>query len=218
MDIKQTTAQRITQSRKALGITIKELSARIGNLSAARISNWEQGTRSPGPAEAKLLAEQLHVSASYLLGLTDNEQGELSEFSGNKTRFIPVLKGHEAAQAKELLTSGKNIEQLIVVDVLNKSQNSEFLFAIILEDNSMQPECNTGDLVVVDPALQPRPGDYVLGYLPAKNQTILRKYREAEGCLFQLIPNNTLWTTVQVNNPTDAVLVGVVVEVRKYSI
>ena len=54
MDIREQIGNRITKSRKAVGITIKELSARIGTLSAARISNWEQGTRSPGPIEAKL--------------------------------------------------------------------------------------------------------------------------------------------------------------------
>ena len=77
MDIREQIGNRITRSRKALGITIKALSERIGSLSAARISNWEQGTRSPGPIEAKLLASELHVSASYLLCLTDSPEGEM---------------------------------------------------------------------------------------------------------------------------------------------
>ncbi|WP_457604303.1 helix-turn-helix domain-containing protein, partial [Legionella pneumophila] len=72
MDIREQIGNRITKARKELGITIKELAERTAELSPARISNWEQGTRSPGPMEAKLLADQLNVSAAYLLCLTDN--------------------------------------------------------------------------------------------------------------------------------------------------
>ena len=216
MDIKPTIASRITQSRKALGITIKELSARIGTLSAARISNWEQGTRNPGPVEAKLLANELNVSASYLLCLTDNVQGELSHLSGNGPRFIPVLPMNDAPHAKELLTASCNIEKTIAVDEFNKSHNSQYLFAVRLEDNSMQPAFNAGDSVVVDVELSPKPGDYVLVYLSVKKQTVLRKYGEAEGCLFQLLAGNELWVTVNVKDAADAVVVGVVVEHRRY--
>ena len=120
MDIKPEISNRITQSRKAMGITIKELSSRIGTLSAARISNWEQGTRSPGPVEAKLLAKELNVSASYLLCLTDNVQAELSQSSGSGSRYIPVLKMSDAVQATELLNAGSSLEKTIVVDGFNR--------------------------------------------------------------------------------------------------
>ncbi len=66
---------RITQARKANGLTIKALAERTG-LGAARIGNWEQGTRSPGPEEAKVLSGELQVAASWLLCLTDDPRGE----------------------------------------------------------------------------------------------------------------------------------------------
>ncbi|WP_154699594.1 helix-turn-helix domain-containing protein, partial [Legionella pneumophila] len=46
MDIREQIGNRITKARKELGITIKELAERTAELSPARISNWEQGTRS----------------------------------------------------------------------------------------------------------------------------------------------------------------------------
>ncbi|MDW8961986.1 helix-turn-helix transcriptional regulator [Legionella pneumophila subsp. fraseri] len=66
---------RIAQARKANGLTIKALAERTG-LGAARIGNWEQGTRSPGPEEAKVLSGELQVAASWLLCLTDDPRGE----------------------------------------------------------------------------------------------------------------------------------------------
>lgn len=216
MDNKAKIAGRITESRKAVGITIKELSARIGSLSAARISNWEQGTRSPGPVEAKLLAEQLQVSASYLLGLTDSVHGELSQASGKGPRFIPVLDMNEAHIAKDLLQGGMSPEKTIAVDGFNRSHGSEALFAAIIEDASMQPEFKPGDVVVIDTGLVPKPGDYVVAHLAAKKHNALRKYGEADGCLYQLLASNELWATVSVKPGEDVVVVGVVVEHRRF--
>ena len=215
MDIREQIGNRITQARKTLGITIKTLSERTKNLSPARISNWEQGTRSPGPVEAKLLAQSLNVSASYLLCLTDNPQGELTHTSGHGHRFIPVLAMTDAHCAKELV-AGLNTERTIVVDGFNKSQNSKCLFAVTVEDNSMQPQFNVGDLVVVDAELLVKPGDYVLVYLPLKKQTVLRKYGEALGSVFQLLANNELWATVNVKQADEAVVIGVVIEHRQF--
>ncbi|OGV28480.1 MAG: XRE family transcriptional regulator [Legionellales bacterium RIFCSPHIGHO2_12_FULL_35_11] len=220
MDIREQIGNRITKSRKTLGITIKELAARTNNsLSAGRISNWEQGTRSPGPLEAKLLASLLNVTASYLLCLTDNPQGELS--AGNTTRFIPLIDMKDASQAKELLSTEHPVcfdeaEKVIIIDHFNKSSASASLFAVQVVEASMQPEVRIGDLVIVDVELMPNPGDLVLVHLPTKKQTVLRKYGEAEGCLFQLLADNELWATIHVKNKEDAEIVGVVVEHRRY--
>lgn len=214
MDIREQIGNRITQARKTLGITIKTLSERTQTLSPARISNWEQGTRSPGPVEAKLLAQSLNVSASYLLCLTDNPQGELTHTSGHAHRFIPVLAMTDAHNAKDLI-AGSNTERTIVVDGFNKSQNSKCLFAVTVEDNSMQPQFNAGDLVVVDAELSAKPGDYVLAYLPEKKQSVLRKYGEASGSVFQLLASNELWATVNVKQEDEAAVIGVVVEHRR---
>ncbi|MFO8646102.1 helix-turn-helix transcriptional regulator [Legionella pneumophila] len=76
MNMKKIIGDRITRARKANGLTIKVLAERTG-LGAARIGNWEQGTRSPGPEEAMILSKELKVAASWLLCLTDNPLGEL---------------------------------------------------------------------------------------------------------------------------------------------
>jgi SOS-response transcriptional repressor LexA len=216
MNIRESIAKRITSSRKAVGITIKELAARTQTLSPARISNWEQGTRSPGPVEAKILAEQLKVSASYLLCITDNPQGELTSHSDNGLRYIPVLSMKDAPHAKEII-GGENAsahEKTIVVDNFNKSMGSGCLFAVTVEDNSMEPQFKPGDVVIIDGELIPKPGDYVLAYLEAKQQVIMRKYCESDGYLFQLLANNELWATVSVKLKEDASIIGVISEIR----
>lgn len=218
MDIREQIGNRITKARKELGITIKELAARTAELSPARISNWEQGTRSPGPLEAKLLADQLNVSASYLLCLTDNPQGDLIQNLENKFRHIPILSMKEAIHAREILGQQEPFifEQTILVDSLNPSIKSSALFATSVDDSSMQPELNPGDVVVIDGDLQPNPGHYVLVYLTQKKQTVLRRYGEADSCYFQLLASSDLWATVSIKDVQEAQIIGVVVEIRKY--
>lgn len=75
MNMKKIIGSRITQARKANGLTIKILAEKTG-LGAARIGNWEQGTRSPGPAEVKLLSKVLNIAGAWLLCLTDDPRGE----------------------------------------------------------------------------------------------------------------------------------------------
>ncbi|AOU08006.1 TPA: LexA family transcriptional regulator [Legionella pneumophila] len=218
MDIREQIGNRITKARKELGITIKELAARTAELSPARISNWEQGTRSPGPLEAKLLADQLNVSASYLLCLTDNPQGDLIQNPENKFRHILILSMKEAPHAREILGQQEPFifEKTILVDSLNPSIKSSALFATSVDDSSMQPELNPGDVVVIDGDLQPNPGRYVLVYLTQKKQTVLRRYGEADGCHFQLLASSDLWATVSIKDAHEAQIIGVVVEIRKY--
>jgi len=215
MDIREEIGNRITKARKTLGISIKELSSRTQTLSPARISNWEQGTRSPGPLEAKLLAQNLNVSASYILCLTDNPQGELTHSSGHTHRYIPVLAMNDALHARELLATSL-AERTIVVDGFNKTQHSEYLFAVCVEDTSMQPDFCVSDLVVVDAQLSPKPGDYVLVYLIGKKQCVLRKYGEANGSLFQLLASNELWATVSVKQMDEVKVIGVIIEHRRF--
>ncbi|CZG38005.1 helix-turn-helix transcriptional regulator [Legionella pneumophila serogroup 1] len=79
MNMKKIIGSRITQARKANGLTIKVLAEMTG-LGAARIGNWEQGTRSPGPEEAMVLSKELRVAASWLLCLTDDPYGERLDY------------------------------------------------------------------------------------------------------------------------------------------
>lgn len=67
IDLKGQIGQRIKQARESAGLTLQQLSDKIGYLQVSRISNYEHGRRTPGPDEAKALAMALGASAAYLL-------------------------------------------------------------------------------------------------------------------------------------------------------
>ena len=63
-------AERITKSRKELGLNQKEL-AKKANLTEANLSRYENGYREPKAGTISQIAEALGISADYILGITD---------------------------------------------------------------------------------------------------------------------------------------------------
>lgn len=213
MSIKQEIGSRITQARKQLGFTIKELSDRTGSFSSARISNWEHGSRSPGPEEAKVLADKLDVSASYLLCLTDDPRGQW----GGLKHPIPLV---DTALINEFIKqlNASSLESQTVDDRIAKICGNN-AFAIEVSDTSMEPELKRGDFVIFDSERKARPGLIVLAYLPAENEYVLRRYSEAQNSesddiKFSLIPLNKEWRATEVKE-SEAEIIATAVEHRR---
>lgn len=62
-----TFGEKIVSSRNALGLTQKELAARLG-ITATRLNYWEKDKRQPDVLMIQTIAEALGVSADYLIG------------------------------------------------------------------------------------------------------------------------------------------------------
>jgi len=78
MNYKKAAGLRLKAARKAKGLTLVELSARVGGiLSPSRLSNYEQGIRTLGIDEALALRTVLGVSPAHLL-CVDTEEGDMT--------------------------------------------------------------------------------------------------------------------------------------------
>ena len=227
MDIKKRIGERIHQSRRKLGLSIKALSEKTGTLAAPRIGNWENGTRSPGPVEAIILSKALNVAASYLLCLSDDERGEIAMPESCLARAVPMVL---LANAHRFVQSSKNQNDLSTlpevtgnISLENKSKEtaSKKVFAITIMDNSMHPKFSTQDIVIVDPEKKPQPGDFVLAHIAGSGANIIRKYRESDqhsmkNKSFELITLNSDWGIVRVSNANEAEILATVLEHRAY--
>ena len=221
MNIKEKIGRRIADIRKRAGLTIKELAQRTADIKPARIGNWEQGTRSPGPLEAKVLAEVLGVTASYLLCLSDDPQRVDSIQARVMPRCIPILTYEQALEPvgkiDELFTnkleSTDDFDRVPIGKNLI-SQMSDNAFALIVADDSMLPEFARGDVVIADPAAEARPGSYVIAKIHKQNQAIFRKFRQStEG--FDLIPLNSDWAITSVASEKNGSIVATIIEHRR---
>ncbi|MGL4755215.1 MAG: helix-turn-helix domain-containing protein [Aeromonadaceae bacterium] len=75
---KEVIGNRVRKLRAELGLTLRELGEILG-LKGSRISNWEQGTRTPELEEIQNMARYFRVSPAYLAGFTD-ERGYYEGF------------------------------------------------------------------------------------------------------------------------------------------
>ena len=69
---------RIKQLREDQGKSQKEVSVDLG-VSQATVSGWESGLKTPSAKSTLRIAKYFKVSVDYLLGLTDENEGPLSE-------------------------------------------------------------------------------------------------------------------------------------------
>jgi len=54
------------------------------------------------------------------------------------------------------------------------------LFAVRVEGDSMKPEFQEGDIIIIDPDLEPKPGDYILAKVEEENEATFKKLGVAE--------------------------------------
>ena len=97
LNIKKEIGKRIYESRKAKGLTLKELGMLSGNFKQTRLTNWEQGIRAPGPEEIKQLAQALEVSPAFLMCLSDDKQLKQTR---SLSQLIPLLDHRQAGDEK----------------------------------------------------------------------------------------------------------------------
>lgn len=72
MDYKKEIGRRIKLAREEKGWILEDLQRKTDDvLSVSRISNYEQGTRMPGPSEAVILAKALGKRAAWIMAVDD---------------------------------------------------------------------------------------------------------------------------------------------------
>lgn len=82
--------QKLRELRKQHNLTQKELASMIG-VKNSIISFYEVGDRIPSPEIIRKLAETLHVSADYLLGIEKNESVDISGLSEHDKSLVRSL-------------------------------------------------------------------------------------------------------------------------------
>ena len=219
-------SDRILSRRTALGLSKTALAKAIG-ISGVSVGKWESGLNQPKGRYLNDLAAALGVSVDWLL--TGKEEGTTgvaeSPFPGYRNvepaeiprgSRVPILSYVQAGNWREMCEQATafdgNVEYVTAsVDI------GPCGFGLWLRGNSMTPQFNEGDLVIVDPDEQPRPGDFVV----AKNgsdEATFKKYRprgidEHGQEVFELVPLNDDYPPMY-SDRQHIEIIGVMVEHR----
>ncbi|WP_115705923.1 helix-turn-helix domain-containing protein [Legionella sainthelensi] len=208
MNVKEKIGQRIKHERTTKGLTRKALAELTENLNISRINNYERGERTPGPEEITQLAKALEVSPAFLMGLSDDRDGEISRNSGIGT-LIPLLDYKQACDPAFHIQKIKNElhpEKITFVPVSPNIANEidENAFALQIKDNSMECEFRINDILIFNPSAKLNPGDFVAVKIENEDEIIIRKYKQLSVSKteqsFELIALNEDWANIQVND------------------
>lgn len=204
----------IRRRRKALKWTLEDMVERVGsdtgNLS--RIETGKQGA-----------SEDMLRKIAQALGCTVADLFAGSEVPGNVvavpigSRRIPLISCVQAGAMTEAVDPyalGDAAEWMLTD--LELSQNA---FALRIKGDSMLPEFREGDTVIIDPAVQPVPGDFVVAK-NGENEATFKKYRprgvnEQGQQVFELVPLNEDYPSMR-SDFTPIRIIGTMVEHRRY--
>ncbi|HAT1889441.1 TPA: helix-turn-helix domain-containing protein [Legionella pneumophila] len=212
MNIKKEIGKRILEARKAKGLTLKALGELAGGLKQTRLTNWEQGVRTPGPEEIKSLARALDVSPAYLMCLSDNQ---LLKETKNPSQLIPLLDYRQACEAKLHAGSEAFYDNVFIsVSAVLLPELSPKAFALKIIDDSMMPEIKVNDVLVIDPEISVNPGDYVAVKIGCKMEVIICQYKKLSytSTEFELLTLNDNWPNIKVSDDIEVEIVGKVVQ------
>ena len=113
-------------------------------------------------------------------------------------RRIPVISYVQAGMMSEVVDPFVLGDGFEMIDA--PAGCSDRTFGLRIEGNSMEPRFHDGDTVVIDPALAPRPGDFVVGKNGKEEATfkkyVLRGVDESGHEVFELAPLNEDYPTL----------------------
>ncbi len=194
-----TIGQLIKQSRKEKGITQNELAKRIG-VSAGAISRWESGDiENMRRDKIEKIADALGIDPNIIIGIEPNK-----EVDGN----IPIL-GRVAAGIPI-----DAVEEIIGYEEIPKRLLAyASYFALKIRGESMQPNIQDSDIVIVRKQESASDGDIVIAQVNHDEEATckrLKMYRDQ----IMLLSDNPAYSP-QVYEAKDVHIVGVVTEVRR---
>lgn len=164
------------------------------------ISQIKSGHRGFGEEAARTLETALGLPKFYfepsdptISNKTNNDGfGNAKKITDKPIRYAPVLNFVQAGNFCQYHDDAIADEfEPIIGDGFSKDA-----YWVVLEGDSMEPDFKSGELVLIDPDLQPNPADYVLAIRSGEKETTFKKWRprgfdEGTGKEYaQLIPSN----------------------------
>ncbi|PMC52348.1 LexA family protein [Gemella sanguinis] len=199
------TPARIKSTRESLKLTKRELAKRIG-VHESSINKYEKGLVDIPLSKITELARVLNVTESYLMGWEDDDKETPQAIK------IPVL----GTVAAGIPISA--VEDILDYEEIPQSwQNQGEFFGLRIKGDSMKPDINDGDTVIVKQQSTANNGDVVIALVNGDDATC-KKFEKLDNGIM-LISNNSEYSPMYFSNEEvttkPVVIVGRVVELRR---
>ncbi|MBE4892641.1 LexA family transcriptional regulator [Enterobacter asburiae] len=203
-------ADRVKQKRIELGLTQTE----AAELAGIRQQSWQsiEDGKTLKPRNIIGIAKALRCDADWLMN--GGAFIPIAEANSRRVPLISYVQAGALAEKPPIVALDGNFEY-----ILTDSELSEFSFGLRIEGDSMEPDFKDGDIIIVDPEVEPTPGEFVV----AKNgsdQATFKKYRPTYTDMkgrqhFELVPLNDDYPVIN-SDHQPLTIIGVMVEHRIY--
>lgn len=203
---------RLKQLRNEKKINQREL-ANFLKVAPSTISMYESGQREPNFEVLESLADFFNVDLNYLLGKSDKTTKLMLENEQKPQGLqIPVL----GTVAAGIPISA--VEDILDYEEVPQSwENQGEFFGLRIKGNSMKPDINNGDTVIVRQQSTANNGDVVIALVNGDEATC-KKFEKLDNGIM-LISNNSEYSPMYFSNEEVAtkpvIIVGRVVELRR---
>lgn len=203
-------ADRVKQKRLEIGLT----QSQAAELAGIRQQSWQsiEDGKTLKPRNIIGIAKALRCDADWLMN-----GGTFKPIEEVNTRRVPLISYVQAgalAEKPPIEAFDGSFEY-----ILTDSDLSEFSFGLRIEGDSMEPDFKDGDIIIVDPEVEPAPGEFVVAK-NGGNQATFKKYRptytDMKGCQhFELVPLNDDYPVIN-SDHQPLTIIGVMIEHRIY--
>lgn len=224
----ETLGVRLRRLRSSKKITQQKLADAIG-VSKTSVIYWEKDENTPKHDSLTALAKVLGTSTDWLTSgkeseATAQQEDEREIFSNvrptkRKLRKIPVLDFVQAGMWREVVYDGMHPKDETFTTYEGRDPNA--VFSLEVDGLSMAPDFMPGDEIVVDAALEPKPGSLVVAQEIQHGvaMTTFKKYRvvgvnEHGVDIIELVPLNPDFPTYN-SAQIEISIIGVVVQHHK---
>lgn len=197
---------RIRERREELGLSQSEVARQLG-LKPQSIQQWEDGSAQPRPKRYPEICRVLNVSRAWLVGGSD--EGKMDNISPvDIVKPIPLISWVKAGQWNEAI----DMYQPGYAEEWEKTTENvgDRAFALRVEGDSMEPDFPAGFILIVDPDVEPNPGDFVIAKVG--DHATFKQFMQDAGH-FYLKPLNARYPTLKFTEETS--IAGVVVSATR---
>ncbi|MCL5421113.1 MAG: XRE family transcriptional regulator [Nitrospirae bacterium] len=206
----KTVAEYIKAKREDKGLSAREL-AKTAGITGEHIRYIESGQRkTPSFDVVMKILKALHVDLQEFLQETGYLPVNVEPAALKKMRQIPIISWVMAGKW-ELVSD--NFQAGDAEDWTESDVKGKNVFALRIKGDSMEPEFREGDVVIVNPHVEAKPGDYVI----VKNDEDEATFKQLKkfGDTLVLHPLNSKYEDIELKKGVKYRIVGKVVKKEK---
>jgi transcriptional regulator with XRE-family HTH domain len=202
--------------REELGISQQTVADIVG-VSRQTVQQWEDGKTTPGRKRSAIVAKAYQLPLGIIDPLAASSIKPID--SDPEVHTIPIVRLDALIDKKGGTRALRDISRESGAGMLAVAEGLQHCFAVLVADESMEPDFRKDDVCIVDPKAEPKDGDIVIVGFP-NHVALLRCYRhrgrDKDGqIVYDLTTPNPNYVTVTVNHGSGAQMAGIVIEHRR---